>query len=869
MARIGAAVFAVGVALGGPQAGLALADGEESDAVAPAAREAKGAAGRAGRASESRATESPTTVRAGERRGGRTAQPQAVPVAEEAHARGAAAVADRVPADGSGDPVANGSAHIGISPPATEPVDASAAPVVVLGTEPAVALPPVPAVDAGTPLVVAATSAVTLPEPPRAAAAPAGGTVEAVNQAVVGWLDSATAWLSGLPGGPLADLLSGALLLVRRGLFDQAPAADPVQMATNSLAQIKGDLQARDPEGDPLNFEVVEAPRFGDVEISADGEYLYTPGPEFLGEDSFTVKVIDANGGFNILNPGGTLASYIEVRLPDLGSPFDAGNPDEVVLSLYGVPAQLRIERQNGTYRGTVSLAIPDDTPLTWLDEDGRDGTISALQVAQNWSSIEDAGSVRLAVDFLNGDGVAQMAVLDAVSGTYDAGRYVFTGELAPAAKDGAGIDSYYDVLGPVYKPRIDAFLAEVLADPGSVYELSVDGANLFLDTWSVRDWREELAESDLGIPEDEIFSLLGPSPAGATEVIEFNQLLNKDVGGTKARGRLKGAIDHALGGGKPGWVGDPIFSDPSLRPKLCNGYGECNAYVYLFNLSKSDGGLYSILSKSFSLGSDGQSVDFSLDFGPAVYGYAAVPKGVVAMTDLSQYSLGFFVSLVSGPSVTLKLGTGDGKFKVAEKELFAAEKYYPTEFGTFSIGGDLTAALNAEVKLQQGFTKDKLKASLYVKAGGAYLFNVDKFPTVGQDVPQFVFASGYFLDPDYEDFKAITEVVVSPTLTPSVTASWGLFTPKDTPVIKRTEAFSLNLGYSNPVSADLTFAANTSPSLTMGTKGDLTFSASVFKEIVDNGIAKIPGLGSVKGKTTYTYEKELFNVESQNLLKL
>ena len=698
-------------------------------------------------------------------------------------------------------------------------------------------------------------------------AADVAQSVAGLNAAVVGFFDSVSRLLSSLPANPLGDFVSGALQLIRRALFDQAPTADPVQMVTNSLGQILGDLGASDPEGDALTFEVVQAARFGTVEIGDDGQYTFTPGPDFLGEDSFIVEVVDADGGFNLFNPADSRSTLIEVRLPDQSSPLNAGNTDDVVLSLYGAPAQLRIEQQDGGYRGTVSLEIPGDTPLTWLDEDGRDGTVSVQTLARNWSGIQDAGKVRLAVDFLNGDGLARMAVFDSVSGSYDAGRYVLTGELLTAGRDGAGIDSYYDVLGPVYKPRIDAFQAEFLANPGPVYELSAAGANLFLDTWSVRDWREELADSDLGIPEDEIFSLLDSSAAGATSVIQYDQLLSKDAGGSRARGRLQGAIDYALRGGEPGGPGDTIFSDPGLRPPLCNGYGECNAYVYPFNVSKSGGGLYSILSKSLSLGSDGQALDLSLDFGPAIYGYAAVPKGAVAMTDLSQYSLGFFASLVSGPSVTLKLGKGNGKFTLAERELFSVESYYPTPYGTFSIGGDLTAALNAEVKLQPGFTKDALKASLYVKAGGAFVFNVDKFPTAGQNVPQFVFSSGYFLDPDYKDFKSITEVTLSPTLTPSIKASWGLFTPKDTPVIKRTEAFSLNLGYSNPVSADLKFAANASPSLTMGTEGDLKFSASVFREIVDDGIAKIPGLGSVKGKTTYTYEKEIFSVRSENIL--
>ena len=895
-ARMGAATFALGLSLAGPQAqGVAWAEaGGEDSASVSAGPEAGGSdsaqsrtparESRAGRMSQRAPRDGAPfgKVSGGAVRVGGARQSTAVPAT--ASSTEAQAWLEQIPsegrvsADAQGGDVAGKPAEAAppteSSPPASRDSDRQPAPferhVPDIPIDLVSAYPVAP--DSSAPValtnsrnaVARAQSGISAVcgtcSPPEMAR-----TIAGLNTAVVGFFDAMSRLLSSLPANPVADLLSGALLLVRRSLFDQAPTGDPLQLFTNSLGQIEGDLGARDPEDDPLTFKVVESPAFGAVEVGDDGFYVYTPGSDFAGFDSFTVRVADANGGFNLFDPFGDRSAYIEVRLPDNVSPFDPGNADDVILSLNGVSAQLRLERHNGAYRGTVSLEIPDHNPLTWLDEDGRNGTISALDVANNWGAIQDAGNVRLAIDFITADGVEQMAVLDSVQGSYDAGRYVFSGALVSDTRDGAGVDSYYDVLGPVYKPQINAFLAEVLAASDSLYEQSITGANLSLDTWSVKDWRQELADSDLGLSQDEIFELVGASAARST--IEYGQLLNQEDGGTKARDRLKGAINHALTGGKPGWSGDPIFNDPNLRPPLCNGSGECNAYVYMYNLSKSDGGLYSILSKSVSLGSKEQSVDFSLDFGPAIYGYAAVPKGVKAMTDLSKYSLGFFVSLVAGPSVTLKLGEGDGKFTLAETQLFGAEKFYPTEVGTFSISGDLKAALNAQVDMQKDFTKDELKASLYVKAGGAYVFNVNKFPTADQSVPQFVFSSGYLIDPDYQDFKAITGVSFSPTLTPSITASWGLFTPKDTPVISRTEAFSLNLGYSNPISADLRFAANINPSLTIGTRGELTFTASVFKEIVDDGIAKIPFLGSAKGLTTYEYKKQIFDYRSGNLL--
>ena len=152
--------------------------------------------------------------------------------------------------------------------------------------------------------VPAATSpVVALPlSPVQPAAMRSAPILEQLNTAVVGILDAASRLLSGLPAGPLTDLLSGALLLVRRGLFNQAPAVLSTQQLTSAL-QTEGLVIANDPEGDPVDFEVTAAPQLGTLTLAPDGSYLYTPGPGYAGTDSFTVRAADADAGFNILLP--------------------------------------------------------------------------------------------------------------------------------------------------------------------------------------------------------------------------------------------------------------------------------------------------------------------------------------------------------------------------------------------------------------------------------------------------------------------------------------------------------------------------------------------------------------------------------------
>ncbi|MFM8597797.1 MAG: Ig-like domain-containing protein, partial [Mycobacterium sp.] len=145
------------------------------------------------------------------------------------------------------------------------------------------------------------------------AAADVQQSIARLNTAVAGFFDSVSRLLSSLPANPISDLLSGALLLVRRTLFNQLPTASAYQISTKANGQLVGSLGVVDAEGDALAYSVSKAPALGTVEIAPDGIWTYTPGPDFADgvPESFTVEVSD--GGFNILNP---TAGPLEVTVP-------------------------------------------------------------------------------------------------------------------------------------------------------------------------------------------------------------------------------------------------------------------------------------------------------------------------------------------------------------------------------------------------------------------------------------------------------------------------------------------------------------------------------------------------------------------------
>ena len=43
-------------------------------------------------------------------------------------------------------------------------------------------------------------------------------------------------------------------------------------------------------------FSAVTLPQHGSVVVNADGTFTYTPGAGFVGQDSFTYRITDANG---------------------------------------------------------------------------------------------------------------------------------------------------------------------------------------------------------------------------------------------------------------------------------------------------------------------------------------------------------------------------------------------------------------------------------------------------------------------------------------------------------------------------------------------------------------------------------------------
>ena len=86
------------------------------------------------------------------------------------------------------------------------------------------------------------------------------------------------------------------LTLNIRGKTDQAPVAQDSAIETYKNIPNEGTLKVTDPEGQPLTYTLVRAPRRGEVVLGEDGSFTYTPKKNKVGVDSFTYTAADPAG---------------------------------------------------------------------------------------------------------------------------------------------------------------------------------------------------------------------------------------------------------------------------------------------------------------------------------------------------------------------------------------------------------------------------------------------------------------------------------------------------------------------------------------------------------------------------------------------
>lgn len=89
---------------------------------------------------------------------------------------------------------------------------------------------------------------------------------------------------------------SATMTISIRGKEDKAPIAEDFALETYKNLPNSGKLKACDPEGQALTYTLVRQPKRGEITLSPDGSFTYSPKKNKVGVDSFTYTATDPAG---------------------------------------------------------------------------------------------------------------------------------------------------------------------------------------------------------------------------------------------------------------------------------------------------------------------------------------------------------------------------------------------------------------------------------------------------------------------------------------------------------------------------------------------------------------------------------------------
>jgi hypothetical protein len=246
-----------------------------------------------------------------------------------------------------------------------------------------------------------------------------------------------------------ADGLSSSPVMVSLQVNETAPSVQGGsyfvnQDTTLTVAAADGVLSgASDTEGDAVTSGLLLPPMHGQLTLSSDGSFAYTPEAGFSGTDSFTVQVSDGllstPAVFSVqVNQRAQVAGASDLEALAVGDFNGDGRPDVALLDRSQGKVFIETDNGQGGYTLGSSYSVgnaPSAITAADFNGDGKldlavtnsgDGTVSVLlgngdgtftPSAAGTVQVGNAPSALVAVD-LNGDGKLDLAVTNAGSGT-------------------------------------------------------------------------------------------------------------------------------------------------------------------------------------------------------------------------------------------------------------------------------------------------------------------------------------------------------------------------------------------------------------------------------------------------------------------
>jgi large repetitive protein len=242
-----------------------------------------------------------------------------------------------------------------------------------------------------------------------AAGLPAGLTINAATGVISGTIDNSASQAN---GGQYAVTITAsdgrggnAVSTFNWSVSNPAPTAanDAITITEDSIANIPVLANDVDLDGDPLTVTSATAGN-GTVTINPDGSLVYTPNPNFNGEDTIIYRVTDSEGGVStatvtvtvtpvndapttvgIPNQNGDDGATISLNIASSFSDLDG---DALTFSATNLPPNLTIDPATGLISGTLAPETSANGPyvvsVTAIDPSGRSITTNFVWSVQN-----------------------------------------------------------------------------------------------------------------------------------------------------------------------------------------------------------------------------------------------------------------------------------------------------------------------------------------------------------------------------------------------------------------------------------------------------------------------------------------------------
>lgn len=274
-----------------------------------------------------------------------------------------------------------------------------------------------------------------------------------------------------------------------------APVAQNMDLTTYRNVSVGGRLSAVDPDGDTLTFQITTEPTKGEIELTDDGRFVYTPDTNRRGRDYFGYKAMDAAGN---CSQEATVIIRIEKQKTSTTYSDLAGDPSGYAATMLAEEGIFVGQQLGGSYVFEPDREVTRGEFLAMCMELGGDELISA--VAATGFADDDS------IPVWQKRYVATALMDGVISGTESDGDTVFNAEEAITVQEAAvmlnNVLGATDVPTAAFDSVVPAWASQATANLTACGVLSVsarymdsltraDAAQMLCAAMAVRDSRE------------------------------------------------------------------------------------------------------------------------------------------------------------------------------------------------------------------------------------------------------------------------------------------------------------------------------------------------------------------------------------------